>query len=201
MKQYRLLGLARSPGLWLFVLSCAFMVAEYYSGTLFGVASEDSWLARLAFDPSGSVFHLNVLTYSLIHISWGHWMMAAGLWLLASMMFESRMTIRGYRPAFIFLLYGLVNILVALTYRLPFAPLATNADRILGLSSLGLFAVTAGFILRPTWLSGILLLSLGMAFALTSGSELTAWGHGAGFIGGALAGLLIRRPPVARSAF
>lgn len=177
-------------------ISVVLLWLEQNRANLFGSHLQESLLRSLTLSPAMDLREqgLAVLTYPLMHLNWTHWLGSAPLWFFFGHQLREKLPARGIKKLLLLvILYGVASALIALSYSLPFAPLAQVSDRVLGLSALTLFQIGALSVLRPTFFVWIAMLAVGIStLAFAPQSALSNWGHLAGFISGLLFGALLR---------
>ena len=189
-----------SAPLLVLVSSLAVQLLSETDQSLFGQPTGFAWIEALAFSPTDPWRHhfMSLLIYPLAHANWSHWAMSALLWIYLgpqvskylTLTFKSRLY--GILAALSF--YLIVNLLVAVSFGLPWAPAFHPRDRVLGLSALIMTHLGLLIVVWPRPVIFILFAALLASFATSSApSSLTNWGHGVGFICGIAAGLFFRR--------
>lgn len=158
-------------------------------GSLFGREASDSLIGLWSFAPSDPFANhgVTLFTYPLIHQSVEH-LAASGVILILLGIRLAKRVPRHLRV----LNCGIASVSIALSFSLPFAPPATGADRVFGLSALAHAYLAASLILKPTLLATCIFLALVMVTIWGAPSALTLWGHGAGFTIGLFLALLFR---------
>lgn len=186
--------LLRSHFFWLFCISALLSAFTLSSESLFGLRVGNSLLEALSFSPlhpwrAGGA---TLLTYPWVHLSFFHWITAAALFVWFGFLMQEKGS-REIRRELAWLgAYFGAGVLIALSVLLPFAPVATESDRIFGLSAIVL--AQAGFLIlsRPTLLISSVVAALLVATFSAQSSPLSHWGHWSGFLLGLLGGIFWR---------
>ncbi len=181
---------------WVLAATFILVLIDSEQVTLFGVNAGESVKADFSFSPAAPtrLGGLGLLTYPLVHASGSHWVSGAVFWLFLSRLIETRFCGHGlYNQSKFIVAYGLVSAMIALSFLLPWAPVANVGDRILGLSAIVLFQTGFMIFVRPPpffwWAVPTAVYTL---YFSAAESALAQWGHGAGFILGLTIGAVLR---------
>lgn len=171
------------------LVSIGFLAWDHSRGSLFGRDAAESLSTRLSFAPANALANngLTLFTYPLIHQGYEHLAASAAILILLGLRLAKTLTKRMR-----ILFCGFASVAIAVSFLLPFAPLATEGDRVFGLSALAHAYLGASLVLRPTLLATSIFLALVAVMIWSPPSALTLWGHGAGFTIGLAAVVLFR---------
>lgn len=192
----KLKNLLQTHTTWVATITFVFLFLDARHSTLFGLLPNETLAATFSLSPAdpGRLHGLALLSYPLFHTNWNHWVTSLFFFCLLASALDSRLAGKGLKKELLLMgLYALASGLIALSFLQPWAPAATDADRVLGLSALVLFQLGMLLPLRPTLLVWLMLPALGYTLLIASpGSSLSQWGHGAGLLLGLLIGTMLR---------
>lgn len=192
-------AIVSSHGFWIFALSLFFVWMDVYASTLFGMNAGESFSSYFSFSPAHPerLSGISLLTYPLVHMSFEHWASTAVLWMALALSIDKRVGGRGLiKQVLLLLFYAVVSLLMALSFLLPWAPHAGDADLVLGLSAVVFFQLGLLLLLRPpiyVWFLAPVMVYA--TFFLSEGSALSRWGHSAGLLLGLIVGVVCRAIP------